>query len=145
MISTSNIETAKKEIKKSKKPIIVKAQNDQFNRKILEYGKFQILLSPESGERKNKLRQIDSGFNHVLGKIASKNKVAIGIDVKEIKELSKEEKGKRMAKIKQNIDICKKTNTKIKIIPNKSKKECFHFLISLGASTSQAKEATKSF
>jgi len=43
MISTNNIEQAKRLIKNSKeKPILVKAQDDHFNRKILEYGKFDI-------------------------------------------------------------------------------------------------------
>ena len=52
MISTTNINQAKNEIKKEKLPIIVHSQTHEFNRKILEYGKFQILLSPELAGKK---------------------------------------------------------------------------------------------
>jgi RNase P/RNase MRP subunit p30 len=146
MINTSNIEQAKKLIRKSiKKPIIVKAQNDDFNRKILEYGKFDILLFPESGKRRIPLKQSDSGLNHVLAKIATNNNIRIGIDIQEIESLSKVEKAKCLSRIKQNIAICKRAKTKLSIFNSKDKKDSFHFILSLGASTSQAKEATKTF
>ena len=142
MISTSDIEQTKKLIKSEKvKPIIVRAQNDNFNRKILEYGKFDILVSVEAGKRQRTLRNIDSGFNHVLAKIAEKNKVAIGIDVYEIARLAKEEKAKRLERIIQNIKTCRKAKTKIKLLNYKDKKNAHSFLISLGASTKQAKES----
>lgn len=149
IINTKNPEQAKKQIlaqikeetiSNIKKPIIVQAQDDTFNRKLLEYGKFQILLSPETGNRKNSIRQIDSGLNHVLAKIATKNKIAIGINLEEISKLSPEKKAKRLSKIKQNISITKKAKTDLYIKGNK--KLGFHLLISLGASTEQAKKAT---
>ena len=97
MITEKNIEKAKQQIKKTKdKPIIVQAQDDNFNRKLLEFGKFDILLSIEQGDRKNKLRQIDSGLNHVLAKIATKNNISLGINLREIRNLSKSEKAKRL-------------------------------------------------
>lgn len=141
MINTKNLEQAKKEIKNSKSPIIVQAQDDNFNRKILEHGKFNVLLSPEKGNRKNKLRQIDSGLNHVIAKIATKNKVSIGIDIVEISTLPKAQKAKRLARIKQNIKICRKAKTKLAIINHYNSKDAFNLLISLGSSTHQAKEA----
>jgi len=142
MISTSNIEQAKNEIKKTKeKPIIVLAQDDEFNRKILEYGKFDILLSPERGKRKDSLKQIDSGLNHVLARIATKNKIAIGIDISGISKLEKKEKAKILEKIVQNIKICRKAKTKLKLINYKDRLGALSFLISIGASTQQAKEA----
>ncbi len=142
MINTPNIEQAKKLIKNStEKTIIVKAQNNIFNRKILEYGKFNILLSIERGDRKDSLRQIDSGLNNVLAKIAAKNHIALGIDLQEISQLEKKEKAEKLAKIRQNIKICRKTKTAIKILNAPTKQQAFSFLISLGASTQQAKEA----
>ena len=145
MISTQNIEQAKnlikKEIQQKIKPIMVQAQNDDFNRKILEYGMFDILLSPEANARERSLRQIDSGFNHVLANIATKNNIAIGIDMKEISELSKENKARRLEKIIQNNKICRKAKTKIALLNYKDKKDAASFLISLGASTQQAKQA----
>jgi RNase P/RNase MRP subunit p30 len=143
MISTNNIEQAKNLIKKSKKKsLIVLAQNDEFNRKVLEYGHFDILLGVEKGERKRGLRQIDSGFNEVLAHIAAKNKVALGINMEELRNLEKEEKAKRLERISQNIKLCRKSGVKIKLLNIKDEKGAFAFLLSLGASTAQAKEAT---
>jgi len=142
MINTLNIEQAKNEIKKTKeKPIIVLAQDDEFNRKILEYGKFDILLSPERGKRKDSLKQMDSGLNHVLARIAAKNNVAIGIDMHEISKLEKKEKAKILGRIIQNIKICRKAKTKLKLLNYKDRIDALSFLLSIGASTSQAKEA----
>src|SRR3989344_7426582 len=145
IISTQNLELAKKQIREAKeKPIIIKAQDDEFNRKILEYGKFNVLLSPESEiaqKRKDKLKQLDSGLNHVLAKIAAKNNLAIGIDIEEICHLEKKEKAQRLARIKQNIKICKKAKTKLTILNYKDKLNASNLLLSLGASTQQAKLA----
>lgn len=139
MINTTNIQQAINSIKSSKdKSIIVKAQNENFNRKILEYGKFHILLSPEDLSEKNSLRQINSGLNHVLAKIAAKNKIAIGIDFKEISNLEKKAKAERLSKIFQNIKICRKAKTKIAYKKNTKTNS---LLLTLGASTQQIKEA----
>ena len=113
------------------------AQNDDFNRKILEYGNFDILLSPEIGMRKNKVRQTDSGLNHVLAAIATKNNVAMGTDLQELKTLEPKAKAERLARIMQNIKICRKAKTKIAA---KAKRfvETREILQSLGASSQQA-------
>lgn len=142
MINTTTLEQAKNLIKSSKeKPLVVMAQNDEFNRKILEYGHFDILLGVEKGTKQRTLRQIDSGFNHVLAAIATKNKVALGIDMAELASLPKENKALRIERIIQNIIICRKAKTKIKILNFKDKKDAFSFLLALGSSTQQAKEA----
>lgn len=141
IIDTENIEQARKLIKASVKPIIIKAKDDVFNRKMLEYGRFDILLSVESGKRSDSLRQLDSGLNHVLAKIAKKNNISIGIDIGELKNLDMKEKGKRLARIRNNIEICRKAETKIIALNSKNKIAAFYFFISLGASTQQAKQA----
>ncbi|MBM3231944.1 hypothetical protein FJZ21_01020 [Candidatus Pacearchaeota archaeon] len=139
MINNQNLEEVKRFLKKEPNPRIVMAQNDNFNRKILEYGKFDILLSVEKGERKDKIRQEDSGLNHVLAKIAVKNNIAIGIELEEISKLEPKEKASRLVKIIQNIIICRKSRTKI-AIKNKSIQAAKDFLLGLGASTSQIEE-----
>ncbi len=142
MISASNIEQTKNLIKKSaEKPLIIEAQNDDFNRKILEYGHFDILLGIERGVRQRTLRNIDSGFNEVLAHIAAKNKVSLGIDMKELNQLDKEDKAKRLERLIQNIRLCRKSNVKIVLLNYRDAKEAFSFMTSLGASTKQAKEA----
>lgn len=142
MISTKNVEEARKLIKKAEKPIIVQAQDDEFNRKILEAGKFNVLLSPEAGIKRDKPKQLDSGLNSVLAVIAEKNNIAIGIDIKDIDPLDKLEKAKRLARIKQNIKTCRKTKTKLAVMNAKDKKDASALLLSLGASTQQAHQAT---
>lgn len=141
MISTKNLEEAKRIIKTSNKPIIVLAQDQKFNRKIVEFGKFNVLMSPERLESSSSLKQSNSGLNEVLARIAKKNNISIGIDLDEIKKLNNEEKLSRLIKIKQNIKICQSVGTRI-FVTNKSYKDV---LLSLGASTKQSKEATQYF
>lgn len=141
MIKTTNFEEAKKLIKKESKPIIVEAQNSEFNRKMLEYGHFDVLLSIEKEKSSRSLRSIDSGLNEVLARIAAKNKVAIGIDLEEIRSLDKKNKSLRLLKIIQNIKLCRKSHTKMKILNFKDKNTAFSLLLSLGASSKEANEA----
>ena len=142
MINTTNLEQAKKQIKQEKSPIMIKAQDPEFNRKVLEYGRFNILLFPESNVvKKDKPKQLDSGLNHVLAEIATKNKVRIGIDLKDLRSMERKEKAIQLARIRQNIKICRKAKTKLAQKNIKEKKDAFSLLLTLGASTQQAKEA----
>jgi len=143
IISTDKIEEAKKMIRQAEKPIIVKAQDVEFNRKILEYGRFDVLFSPESLQGKRSLRSIDSGLDYVMAKAASKNKISIGIDFATLQNVDKKEKAFILTKIKQNIEICRKAGAKIKAIGYSDKRDVFALLLSLGASTQQAKEAVE--
>ncbi|MBU0760984.1 MAG: hypothetical protein KJ600_02910 [Nanoarchaeota archaeon] len=138
MTSTSNIQQAKNQIKSATPPIILQAQSSDFNRKLLEYGKFDILLDIHNTQGKDKPKQLSSGLNHVLAKIAAKNKVAIGIDLKPLREIKdKKQKALALARIKQNIKICRKAKCKLAVINAKDKKDSANFLLSLGASTKQ--------
>jgi len=141
MINTTNLEQAKKLIKKEKKPIIIKAQSNNFNRKVLEYGKFQILLDIHKTSKKDKPKVLDSGLNHVLAKIARKNKISIGIDLKSLAKLEKKEKAQTLARIKQNIKICRKAKTKLALLNVKDPNDAKALLLSLGASTQQTSHA----
>ena len=132
IITTSNINEAKKQINKSTShQVIVIAHDLEFNRKILEYGKFQIFLG------------FDKSLNHVMVKIAAKNKITISLDLEKLLKLGKEEKALSISRIIQNIKFCRKAKCKIGLFNYKNKKDAFEFLISLGASTIQAKEATE--
>lgn len=142
MISETNIEKTKQLIKNHKeKPILVKAQNLEYNRKILEYGKFDVLVSIEQSEgiAKDTPRNLNSGFNEVLAKIAAKNKVALGIDLEKLRKKQPKEKAILLSRIAQNIRLCRKAKCEIKILNAKDKKDTESFLISLGASTQQIK------
>lgn len=131
IISTTNISKAKEQIKKAKPPIIVQSTSNEFSRKILEYGKFDILLLPKG--KKDKLKKLDSSLNHVLAKIAAKNKVAIGIDLKQISSLTPKQKATELSRLRQNIKICRKAKCKITSINPKDKKDAHALLLSLGS------------
>ncbi|MBM3232764.1 hypothetical protein FJZ18_01195 [Candidatus Pacearchaeota archaeon] len=141
MIDTSDFDKARKMLMKESSPVIVKASGDQFNRKIIEYGKFDILLSPEKGERKGSLRSIDSGFNEVLARISAKNGISIGIDIQELRSLPKKEKATRLSKIKQNIRLCRKAGVRISLLGGRDQRDATQLLMALGASTMQIKRA----
>jgi len=137
IIQETNPERAKFQIKKAKPPVIVKANSDEFNRKLLEYGKFQILLNPHQQGTKDKLKSLDSGLNHVLVKLAAKNKIAIGIDLANLTKLDKKQKAIQLARIKQNIKLCRKAKCKLVLFNSKDKKNAGALLQSLGASSQQ--------
>src|SRR3989344_594584 len=146
IITTKDLNQARKEIaklKKENKQVVVQAQDSEFNRKMLEIKDVDILLSPHIHDRKDKLNQRDSGLNEVLCTIAKKNDIKIGIDIAAIKRLSIEEKINTLARLKQNIFLCKKTGAHIIFFPQTkdAKQDLQAFIISLSGSTKQAKDA----
>jgi len=148
IINTTNLNEARKEIqklKKENKPIIVKAQSQEFNRKILEIKDVEIFLSPEIHDRKDSLKQRDSGLNEVLCNLATKNNIKIAINLNEIIKLEKKQKAIVLSRIIQNIKLCKKSKTPLSTYSknNLKKQEIQSFLLTLKASTQQAKDAIR--
>jgi len=144
-ISTNNLNQARKLIQKIRKEnpneeIAVRAQDDEFNRKILENKEVNVLLNPHIHSRKDRLKQRDSGLNEILCKIAAKNNIKIGIDLNELTKLKKKEKAIAISRIMQNIKLCKRTQTKIIFTPKQSKLDVISFFKILKASTSQARD-----
>ena len=134
-----------------KTPVGIFGRDDKFNRRAIETLKINYLISPEREitmgrdkfRRKDSLKQRDSGLNHVVAKAAAKKGIAIVIDFSEVKYLHGKEQTKKIARIMQNIIICRKAKTKIKIwdLENKAKKkDLMDFGFSLGMSSQQAKE-----
>lgn len=145
ILQTPNLNEIKNQIQKSKKanpeePIIVRAGDEEFNRKVLEIKGVNILLSPELHNRKDRLKQRDSGLNEFLCKLAAKNNIKIGISIPEIQALPAISKAKTLARIIQNIQLCKRTKTNILLFPeNKFKKQdIMAFITTLKGSTLQA-------
>ena len=146
IINANNLNEARKQIqqlKKENKKIIVQAQDNEFNRKILENKDVDILLSPELHERKDRLKQRESGLNEVLCKLAAKNKIKIGIDIEKIIKKPAKEKAKILARIMQNIYLCKKTKATLIILPEKKykKQDTTSFFLTLKSSTQLAAKA----
>lgn len=139
MINEKNPQKAIEQVRKSSPPIFVKAQDEKFNRRILEYGRFDMLVFPEARHKKTKLKKADASINHVSAKIATKNKVALGYDLKELRKLDKKQKAQELTVIRSDIRYAKKAKTTITLLNTKDKKNGDAVLLSLGASTTQLK------
>jgi len=148
IINANNLNQARKQIqllKKENKPVIVQAQSPEFNRKVVENSDVDIILGLESHNRKDFMKQRDSGLNEILAKLAKQNKIKIGINLQEINKLPAKQKAIILMRIKQNISLCKRTKTQIIIYPknNLNKQDITSFFLSLGANTQQAKQASE--
>jgi RNase P/RNase MRP subunit p30 len=148
IISTNNLQEIRNQIQKIKKTnpkeiIVVKAGDEEFNRKVLEIKGVNVLLSPEINKGKDKLKQRDSGLNEFLCKLAKKNNIKIGINVQEIAYLPAFQKASMIARIIQNIKLAKRTKTEIILWPeNKYKKQdIMAFITVLKGSTEMGKKA----
>lgn len=126
IIQEKTFEKARKQIEKAQKnkeQIIFSSNNDELNRKILEKQPIDILLINQKN-RKDFQKQRNSGLNHVLAKIAKKNKITIGINLDEILETkSSKQKAQILARIKQNIKLCNKNKLKMKFIAQEKKNQ----------------------
>lgn len=141
MINEKSIEKTKQLLKTEPTPKIVLAQDDNYNKIMLEYGKFDVLLSPDRLQEPNSLRQINSGLNSYLTTLASKKKIAIGIDLNEIRPLQKEIKARRLEKVIQNIKFCRKKKVNLALFGVSDVFNIQPLLKSLGASSQQASKA----
>lgn len=120
-IQAENFDKARKAIREnSGKQIIFSGSTDELNRKVLEKEKINILLLKLSG-RKDYSKQRDSGFNHVMAKLAKKKNVIIGINLDEILKADKKEKTEILARIRQNIKICNKNKLKMTFVSEKQR------------------------
>jgi RNase P/RNase MRP subunit p30 len=131
LIQEDNFDKARKLIKEnSNKKIIFSSDDDELNRKILEKEKINVLLINQE-TRKDFQKQRNSGFNHVLAKLAKKKDIIIGINLDEIINSEGKEKAIILARVMQNIKICNKNKLKMKFI-SKSHKRNILDLKSLG-------------
>jgi ribonuclease P/MRP protein subunit RPP1 len=81
--------------------LLVKGGDLSLNRAAVETPEVDILAHPELGRS-------DSGFNHVLAKLASKNGVAIEINFREILTSSGVTRSMILAHMRENIKLAKK-------------------------------------
>jgi ribonuclease P/MRP protein subunit RPP1 len=143
LIQENDFERARKLIKENKgKVIIFSSDDDEVNRKILEKEDIEILLLNQSG-RKDFSKQRNSGFNHVMAKIAKKKGVIIGMNLDEIINSGEKEKAAIIARIKQNIKICNKNGLKMKFVYKNQKRNILDLRalgLVLGMPTSMVKD-----
>ncbi len=88
--------------------LLVKGSDLYLNRKAVETKEVDILTHPELNRR-------DSGLNHIMAKLATKNNVAIEINFREILQSSKNTRSAIIHNIAENVRLCKKYKTPIAI------------------------------
>lgn len=121
IIKTDNFDKARKAIRENKgKTIIFSSNDDELNKKILEKEDIHILLLNLSS-RKDRMKQRDSGFNHVLAKLAKKKNISLGINLDEIINLGSKGKSEILARVRQNIKLCNKNKLTMKFISDEKR------------------------
>ncbi len=108
ILKATSVKILQQKINKQKGLIIVEGGLDEINRFCVESKKVDILLSPEHGALKDHMKSRHSGLNQVLCALAVKNNVAIGINFHDL--LVSEHKALLLARIMQNVKLCKKYN-----------------------------------
>lgn len=148
IIDNGNKEEVRKSVSSAHakhKIIVVKGQDDEINRIAVDDKRISILLSPEEKMKRDSMHSRNSGLNHVLCSMASKNNVVIGIDYSAFKKLKGKEAAERLGRIMQNVDLCRKYDTPI-VLASFSKKpsslyELRSFALSIGMTPDQAKKS----
>lgn len=145
IINTSSILKLKgmiKEFKKNKKKVIVKSQDDDFNRKVLENKDVDVLLFQDFDDKKDRQKQRDSGLNEFYSRLAHENDITIGFNLDNLIKKNRTQKASYLAKLRQNISLCKRTKTKIEIFPKKfNKNDIIALFKTLNAPSDMARTA----
>jgi RNase P/RNase MRP subunit p30 len=125
--------------------LAVLGSNDEVNRAAVEDKRVSILLNPEIERTRDFSDWRNSGLNDVLCKFASQNNVVIGIDLSTLPK-EKFELAERLGRIMQNIRLCRKFRAKMLVFSSEIPINDYNLTsicMSLGMSTSQAKESLK--
>ena len=141
-IDSSDINRVRKKIKSFKelgKKVVVLAKDDFFNRKIFENKDVDLVVGLEFHNRKDFLKQRDSGLNEVLCKLAKQNNISLGFDMNKFKSLNQDDLAKVLARVIQNIKLCEKFGVDMLIVGNYNKQDVLSFFLTLGSSTGFAK------
>jgi len=137
ILRANNFEQARKLINQNKDKKIIFSGDDETNRKVLEKEKIQVLLLPQS-EKKDFHKQRNSGLNQVLTRLAKKKEISMGIDFDEIIKSEGKERAKILARVMQNIGLCKKAKLKMEFICTEhkiNKNDLISFGLTLGMPT----------
>jgi ribonuclease P/MRP protein subunit RPP1 len=99
--------TNESQLKRLNDKLII-VEGGELNREILSKKNVDILLSPEKNRREDFLHHRNSGLNHILCKIAYRNKIIIGFSFNEILKSNEVKRAKILGRMKQNIKLCRK-------------------------------------
>jgi ribonuclease P/MRP protein subunit RPP1 len=126
--------------------IITEAKDEKENRQRLEKSNINMIFNIENQSGNDFIHQRNSGLNHILCKLASKNMVSIGISFSNL--MDKSFNPLLIGRISQNLRLCKKYKTKVIFASFaktpyelRSPTDLQSFLISIGSDNQIAKEA----
>ena len=146
LINKTNFQEIRKDISlKKNKKIVVEARDNDLNRKILEDSRASCLLFNEFYNNASKLKQRDSGLNHVLCKIAKKNNVTIAFSFNIFLKKDSFSLADSISKLSQNIRLCQKYKVNIifKDVKDIDKLALKSFLLTLGMNNLSVKKCVE--
>jgi len=124
-----------KDLNKLNKETILESTNPNIVRKALETKKFKAITGIEDENVKDPMHYKQSNLNNIICRIAKKNRIGYAINIKNI--IKAKNRVSLLAKITQNIKLCKKHNVKIYIVNNANKNpkdlEAFSRFLGIGA------------
>ncbi len=148
IIDTENKEELRRAVSSAhskNKVIVILGGDDEMNRIALEDKRVSILLSPEIKRKKDSMHSRNSGLNHVLCSLASKNDVAIAINYSEFKKMKGKEAAQRLGRMMQNVELCRKYNAPMILASFGNKPVSIYdlrsFAFSIGMTPEQAKRS----
>ena len=106
VISVKTLNELRKKVNETKGLVVVEGGSDNINRACVENKKVDVLLSPEKGRKEDYLYVRNSGLNHILCKLANKNKVAVGFNFCDV--LDSKSREILIGRMMQNIRLCRK-------------------------------------
>ena len=127
--------------KTTKKPIIVSAKDEKFNRALVDFGKFDILLISAAKGRKLGLKSSNLFITPIITKIATKNKIRIAMDLNEIRKLPQREQSEALSRLITVIQYCKKTKTSLVLLNAEDKQSTKSIIQTLRGSSQQAAQS----
>ena len=109
-------------LKGSGKVVAFVGGDDALNRRAVESLKIDYLVSPEGKTERDTLKQRDSGLNHVVARIAKEKGISVVVDMGTISRLEGGAKAERIARVIQNVKICRKVGCGVRIASLGSRK-----------------------
>ena len=86
----------------------LEGKDDDSIRKALENKDTDLVYGVEKFRAKDKMNQKDSGLNHVLCKLANKNKIKIGFSFSDVLNSEGSKRSKILGRMIQNVELCNK-------------------------------------
>ena len=142
MITTSQIDEVRRQLRSLSSPGFVLAHDEKFNRLVIEHGECTALVMNHEPHKKDTLRSLELPWNDIIARIAAKNKVALAFDLSTLRIIPSTEQARELARIIESIAVCKKTGAPIALLNAYTPQGARALLRILGASSEQARNVS---